>query len=71
MLICCVLALFLLGASSVRASETETALSLTKTKLTLYKGGKKKYTIDKVSGEMSRLKELFSWVWNKDLEKKK
>ena len=42
MLICCVLALFLLGASSVRASETETALSLTKTKLTLYKGGKKK-----------------------------
>lgn len=37
----------------------------------VYKDGKKKYTIDKMSGEMSRLKELFSWVWNKDLEKKK
>lgn len=37
----------------------------------VYKDGKKKYTIDKVSGEMSRLKELWSWVWNKDLEKKK
>ena len=37
---------------------------------TRYKGGSNVYTISKVSGEMSLLKELYSWVWNKDLDKK-
>ncbi|MCM1335139.1 MAG: N-acetylmuramoyl-L-alanine amidase [Bacteroides sp.] len=35
-----------------------------------YKGGSNVYTISKVSGEMSLLKELYSWVWNKDLDRK-
>lgn len=38
---------------------------------TAYKGSAHIYTIMKVSGEMSLLKELYSWVWNKDLEKQK
>ena len=35
-----------------------------------YKGSAHIYTVMKLSGEMSLLKELYSWVWNKDLEKK-
>ncbi|MDE7233593.1 MAG: hypothetical protein K2N29_00865 [Ruminiclostridium sp.] len=35
-----------------------------------YKGGSNTYTISKVSGEMSLLKELYSWAWNKDLDRK-
>lgn len=35
-----------------------------------YKGGSNVYTISKVSSEMSLLKELYSWIWNKDLDRK-
>lgn len=34
-----------------------------------YKGDKMIYTIQKTLGEKSLIKELYSWVWNKDLKK--
>ena len=35
-----------------------------------FKGSKRVYTVSKVAGEKALLKELYSWVWMKDLMKK-
>lgn len=56
---------------TIKDSAANYAGASTNTKIpTRYKGGSNTYTISKVSGEMSLLKELYSWVWNKDLDKK-
>lgn len=56
---------------SIKDAATTYAGASTNVKIPArYKGGSNIYTISKVSGEMSLLKELYSWVWNKDLDQR-
>ena len=54
----------------VKILATATTYAGVATKIpTAYKGDKITYTISKISGDRALIKELYSWVWIKDLKK--
>ena len=61
---------FVVG-DKVTIKESATTYAGVSTKIPAnFKGSKQVYTVSKVLGEKALLKELYSWVWVKDLERK-